>query len=124
MVMIIALMAAVAMAGLAACSGDDGVSARQSQSAHSLIEPDQPQKKQPNVLIIVADDMGFADIGPFGSEIPTPSLDALAQEGIRFTRFYTSFLCSPTRAMLLSGTDNHLSGLGAMAEFVADNQQG
>ena len=79
---------------------------------------------QPNVLLIVADDMGFTDIGAFGGEIPTPNLDALAAEGVRFSRLYTSYLCSPTRAMLLTGSDNHLAGLGAMAEFISENQVG
>ncbi|MYH69328.1 MAG: sulfatase-like hydrolase/transferase, partial [Gammaproteobacteria bacterium] len=79
---------------------------------------------QPNVLLIMADDMGFTDIGAFGGEIPTPNLDALAAEGMRFSRLYTSYLCSPTRAMLLTGSDNHLAGLGAMAEFISENQVG
>ena len=73
---------------------------------------------QPNVLLIMADDMGFTDIGAFGGEIPTPNLDALAAEGVRFSRLYTSYLCSPTRAMLLTGSDNHMAELGAMAEFI------
>ena len=79
---------------------------------------------QPNVLLIMADDMGFTDIGAFGGEIPTPNLDAVAAEGLRFSRLYTSYLCSPTRAMLLTGSDNHLAGLGAMAEFISENQVG
>ncbi|WP_091741361.1 arylsulfatase [Phenylobacterium immobile] len=74
---------------------------------------------QPNVLIIVADDMGFADIGAFGGEIATPNLDALAKKGVKFTSFYTAPVCSPTRSMLLTGRDNHEVGLGAMAEGMA-----
>ena len=72
----------------------------------------------PNVLIILADDLGFSDIGAFGGEIDTPNLDALAAEGVRLTDFYTAPTCSPTRAMLLSGTDPHLVGLGTMAEVL------
>jgi arylsulfatase len=79
---------------------------------------------QPNIVLIVADDMGYADMGMFGGEIRTPNLDALAQQGVRFTNFYTSATCSPSRAMLLSGTDNHIAGLGNMDEVVAPNQQG
>ncbi|KAF5706928.1 arylsulfatase [Fusarium mundagurra] len=73
--------------------------------------------KRPNFLIIVADDLGFSDTMPYGSEIDTPVLDRLSKDGIRMTNFHTAQACSPTRAMLLSGTDNHIAGLGQMAEF-------
>ncbi|CAX42760.1 arylsulfatase, putative [Candida dubliniensis CD36] len=75
--------------------------------------------KQPNFLIIVADDLGFTDLSPFGGEIHTPNLNKLATgpNGIRLTDFHTASACSPTRSMLLSGTDNHIAGLGQMAEF-------
>ncbi|KAH7139587.1 alkaline phosphatase-like protein [Dactylonectria estremocensis] len=73
--------------------------------------------KRPNFLIIVADDLGFSDIKPYGSEIDTPVLDRLSKDGIRMTNFHTAQACSPTRSMLLSGTDNHIAGLGQMAEF-------
>jgi len=79
---------------------------------------------RPNILLIVADDAGYADIGSFGGEIQTPNLDAIASVGVRFTQFGVSATCSPTRSMLLSGTDNHLAGLGNMAEFMAPNQKG
>ena len=72
--------------------------------------------KRPNFLIVVADDLGFSDTGPYGSEIKTPNLDWLAEEGIRMTDFHTAPTCSPTRSMLFSGTDNHIAGLGAMWE--------
>lgn len=74
--------------------------------------------KKPNFLIVVADDLGFSDTGPYGSEIATPTLDRLAREGLTMTGFHTASACSPTRAMLLSGTDNHIAGLGQMAEFM------
>lgn len=83
-----------------------------------------PSKKQPNVLLIVADDIGYTDLGVYGSEIPTPRLDALARDGARFSDFHTGMTCSPTRAMLMSGVDHHLAGLGNMAEDVAPNQRG
>jgi arylsulfatase A-like enzyme len=76
--------------------------------------------KRPNFLVIVADDLGFSDTGPFGSEISTPNLDRLAADGgIRLTGFHTASACSPTRAMLMSGTDHHLAGLGQMAETIS-----
>ncbi|MFV1884276.1 MAG: arylsulfatase [Balneola sp.] len=80
------------------------------------------QSDQPNFLIIVADDMGFSDMGAFGGDIRTPNLDELAYEGVRFTNFYVAPTCSPTRSMLLTGIDNHLNGLGNMYEKTASNQ--
>lgn len=74
-------------------------------------------KKQPNFIVIVADDLGFTDTSAFGGEIDTPNLKKLAEAGLRFTDFHTASACSPTRSMLLSGTDNHIAGLGQMAEF-------
>lgn len=72
-----------------------------------------PTKDQrPNILLVVADDMAFTDLGAFGGEIHTPNLDALAASGVRLTQFYVAPTCSSTRSMLLSGTDNHLAGLG------------
>lgn len=79
---------------------------------------------KPNVLIIMADDLGYSDIGSFGGEIETPNLDKLADEGRRLTNFHTAPTCSPTRSMLLSGADNHQAGLGNMAELVQDFQKG
>lgn len=81
-------------------------------------------KQQPNILLIVADDLGFTDLGTFGGEINTPNLDAIALEGLRFTNFHTASTCSPTRSMLLSGTDHHLAGLGSMAEAIRPEQKG
>ncbi|KAK1462730.1 arylsulfatase [Colletotrichum melonis] len=74
--------------------------------------------KRPNFLVIVADDLGFSDTEPYGSEISTPALQRLAKDGLRMTNFHTAPACSPTRSMLLSGTDNHIAGLGQMAEFM------
>lgn len=62
--------------------------------------------KRPNFLVIVADDLGFSDIGSFGGEIATPNLDRLAETGLRLTDFHAASACSPTRSMLLSGTDH------------------
>lgn len=82
------------------------------------------QITQPNILLIVADDLGFSDLGAFGGEIQTPHLDAIALEGLRLTNFHTASTCSPTRSMLLSGTDHHLAGLGSMAEAIRPEQKG
>ena len=73
---------------------------------------------RPNFLVIVVDDMGFSDLGAFGSEIATPHLDALANGGVRLTDFHSAPACSPTRAMLLTGTDHHIAGIGSMLEVV------
>jgi arylsulfatase len=70
--------------------------------------------RRPNVVVIMADDMGFSDIGCYGSEIATPNLDALAKGGIRFTQFYNTSRCCPTRASLLTGVYPHQAGMGWM----------
>ncbi len=80
------------------------------------------QKKQPNILLVMVDDMGYTDTEPYGGEINTPTIDKLAKNGTLFTDFHTSVSCSPTRSMLLSGTDNHLAGLGNMGELRTPNQ--
>ena len=76
----------------------------------------------PNILLIVADDLGYTDLGAYGGEIETPNLDALALQGIRFTNFHTSASCAPTRAMLVSGTDNHLAGMGSQSGLETEQQ--
>jgi len=78
----------------------------------------------PNILLIVADDLGYSDIGPFGGEISTPVLDRLASEGLRFSGFHVLPTCSPTRSALLSGNDNHVAGMGVMAEFIYPEIEG
>lgn len=80
--------------------------------------------KRPNILLIVADDLGYTDLGSFGAEISTPNLDKLARSGVRMTSFYAAPFCSPTRAMLMSGSDNHLVGFGDMAELITAEQKG
>ena len=79
--------------------------------------------KQPNILLIVVDDLGYTDLGAFGSEIATPNLDALANAGMMLTNYYVAPTCSPTRAMLLSGVDNHLAGMGTMHNEQSENQR-
>jgi arylsulfatase len=72
--------------------------------------------KRPNIVIIMADDMGFSDIGCYGSEIATPNLDRLAAHGVRFTQFYNTARCCPTRSSLLTGLYSHQAGIGHMVE--------
>lgn len=81
-------------------------------------------ESRPNILLIVVDDMGYSDIGPFGSEIKTPSIDSLAEKGVKFTNFYVGPSCSVTRSMMFSGNDNHVAGLGNMNELLTPNQVG
>ncbi|KAI9725814.1 MAG: hypothetical protein M1828_002443 [Chrysothrix sp. TS-e1954] len=79
--------------------------------------------KRPNFLVIVADDLGFSDIGCFGGEIRTPNIDKLARGGLRFTDFHAAAACSPTRAMIMTGTDHHIAGLGNLIEWTNKSGQ-
>lgn len=104
---------ALLLATLTGCNGDGTtteVAATPAAAPAAALAP----VKQPNILLIVADDLGYSDLGIFGSEIPTPNLDALAHSGMLLDEFYSGLTCSPTRSMLLSGTDNHLAGVGVM----------
>ena len=92
---------------LVSCNSDEGI-----------------EETQPNILLIMVDDMGYTDTQPYGGEINTPAIDMLAKKGMLFTDFHTSVSCSPTRSMLMTGTDNHLVGLGNMGELLSPNQVG
>ncbi len=74
-------------------------------------------ERHPNILLIVADDLGYADLGVYGSDIATPNIDALAAAGVLFTQFHTAPMCSPTRAMLLSGNNNHVAGVARQSRI-------
>ncbi len=76
-----------------------------------------PPAGAPNVVLVVLDDVGFAQLGCYGSDIATPVIDGLAAEGIRLTNFHTTALCSPTRACLLTGRNHHRNGLGRVADL-------
>lgn len=78
--------------------------------------------KRPNIVVILADDMGFSDIGCYGSEIHTPNIDVLAADGLRFTQFYNTARCCPTRASLLTGLYSHQAGMGDMVGFPDQNR--
>lgn len=82
--------------------------------ATGCVSTDKPASidERPNILLIIADDLGYADLGSFGSDIETPNIDSLAAEGVLFTQFHTAVMCAPTRAMLLSGNNNHVAGMG------------
>ncbi len=71
---------------------------------------------RPNLVVLVADDWGFTDLGAFGGEIDTPHLNALALRGTRFANFHAAASCAPTRSMLLTGVDNHRNGVGNLRE--------
>ncbi|HEY3392852.1 MAG TPA: arylsulfatase [Lacipirellulaceae bacterium] len=79
---------------------------------------------RPNILVILLDDMGWSDFGCYGSEIPTPHIDALAAGGLRFTQFYNTARCSPTRASLLTGLYPHQAGMGHLDNTIHENSKG
>lgn len=116
------LLAALVLGGCGDRSGMDAGPGADAGAAGARATAGAP----PNILLVVADDLGYSDLGAYGGEIATPNLDALAREGVVFTQFYAAPTCSPTRAMLLSGMDSHRAGLGSMAEAIAmtPHQQG
>lgn len=75
----------------------------------------RPREGAPNIVVMLCDDLGYSDLGCYGSEIPTPNLDRLAQEGLRYTDFHSTPMCSPTRAALLTGLEPHRAGIGYVA---------
>ncbi len=81
-------------------------------------------RARPNIVVLVADDWGFSDVGSFGSEIATPNIDELARHGVRFANFHVAASCSPTRAMLLTGVDSHLNGIGNLRESMPQEHLG
>lgn len=88
-------------------------------------EPEPPTEpaKAPNILLIVLDDLAYTDIGAFGGEISTPNLDDLAFKGLRFSNFHAGPSCAPTRSMLMTGTDNHLAGMGSQSGLATEMQK-
>lgn len=83
-----------------------------------------PAQPPPNFVVILIDDAAFMDLGAYGGEARTPNIDALAARGSQFTRYYTSPLCSPSRAMLLTGMDNHLTGVSTIPEVLPKEHEG
>jgi arylsulfatase len=80
-------------------------------SCSESVKTNRPDQR-PNIILIVADDLGYADLGCYGGDIETPNINALAANGLRFSGYHTAPSCAPTRAMLLSGNDNHIAGMG------------
>lgn len=99
---VVALAAALLMPGLAA----------------------QAQDGRPNIVLILIDDAGFSDLGAYGSEIATPNIDALAARGALFSNFHASPICAPSRAMLMTGMDSHLAGVGNLPESLPLEHRG
>jgi arylsulfatase len=87
------------------------------ESTPSWPEPVRAPRGAPNIVLVVLDDVGFAQLGCFGSDIDTPTLDALAAGGLRYRNFHTTALCSPTRACLLTGRNHHSNGMGRVIEL-------
>jgi arylsulfatase len=78
-----------------------------------------PPKGAPNIVLIMTDDVGFGATSTFGGVIPTPALDRIAANGLRFTNFHSTALCSPKRAALITGRDHHPVGLGVISEIAS-----
>ena len=93
-----------------------GCLAADAAAADSAAQKKVRKDSRPNIIIIMADDMGYSDIGCFGSEIPTPNIDALAQDGLRYTQFYNTGRSCPSRASLLTGLYAQQAGIGRMSE--------
>ena len=79
-------------------------------------------QESPNIVLILADDLGFTDLASYGSEIHTPSISALAEQGVSFTNYHTGANCAPSRAMLLTGVDSHRSGVPNIPEMIPPEQ--
>lgn len=92
--------------------------------AHTPAQGQTTAPQRPNIVVIVADDVGFTDLGAYGGEARTPNIDALAQRGAQFSRYYSSPLCSPSRAMLLTGMDNHRTGHSTIIEVLPPEMRG
>jgi arylsulfatase/uncharacterized sulfatase len=91
--------------------------------AGAVPQPDTPSATRPNILLVLADDLGFSDLASYGSEISTPNLDTVAAQGVRFTNYHTAANCAPARAMLLTGVDAHVAGVPNIPEMLAPEQR-
>jgi len=90
----------------------------------AAVEPAETESApRPNIVLILADDLGFSDIASYGSEINTPTLSALAELGVSFTNYHTAASCAPTRAMLLTGVDSHRAGVPNIPEMIPPEQR-
>src|SRR4051812_49359486 len=87
------------------------------ESAPWWPSPSKAPAGAPNILVVLFDDVGFSDFGCYGSQIRTPTIDRLAAEGLRYTGFHTTAMCSTTRAALLTGRNHHSVGVGVPRQF-------
>lgn len=87
-----------------------------------LVAPALAQDTRPNILVVLFDDVGFTGFGAYGADAKTPNIDALAAQGTMFSRYYSSPFCGPSRAMLMTGLDNHQTGMGTLTETVTPEQ--
>ncbi|MCB1647693.1 MAG: arylsulfatase, partial [Pseudomonadales bacterium] len=92
-------------------------------ASHAVAETNQERRQRPNIVFLLADDLGFSDLGAYGSEVSTPNIDALANSGVRFSNYHTAANCAPARAMLLTGVNNHLAGVPNIPEMIPPEQQ-
>ena len=113
---LVARQKVVAGAVLVMAAAAIGIAGGAFRASAATAQPDA----RPNIIIILVDDMGWSDIAPYGGEIPTPNLDALAAHGVRFTQFYSTPRCSPTRASLLTGLYPHQAGMGHLDNVIRE----
>ncbi|MDA8826504.1 arylsulfatase [Luminiphilus sp.] len=99
------------------------MSVQADEASQAPIDASPTVVAQPNIVFILADDLGYTDIAPYGSEVNTPTLSSLAEQGLRFTNYHTAANCAPARAMLLTGVDNHLAGVPNIPEMLAPEQR-
>lgn len=109
---------------LTACEKTPKEAIHVTASTQNTDQAEAIQSDRPNILLIVVDDLGYSDIGAFGSEIKTPTIDQLVAEGVHLQNFYAAPTCSPTRSMLLTGVDNHVAGVGTMQNNQTSDQKG
>ena len=117
----IGVLGALGLAGAVTLPKNTATEAREAPLA---VTANTVPGKRPNIVVLVADDWGFTDLGAFGGEIATPNLDALALRGVRFSNFHVAASCSPTRSMLLTGVDNHRNGVGNLMEAMPTEHRG
>ncbi len=92
-------------------------------AATATVAPAIAQDTRPNILVVLFDDVGFSGFGAYGADARTPNIDALADRGVQLARFYASPFCGPTRAMLMTGMDNHQVGMGTLVETATDEMR-
>ena len=114
---------ALALVLIASCVRSDVGESKAGETAEHPLSK-SANSRPPNILLILADDLGYSDIGAFGGEISTPNIDRLAENGVMLTNFHVHAFCTPTRAMLLTGVNNHAAGIGTMAGEWRGEQKG